>query len=163
MGTSAATWALRALPRDPFFFMLHGNVDRLWAQWQRNPSHLARLDPTQTYGPSLGSDTNLSLTMSPWDGSPAAPAAPAAFDPALTTANPGNYVVAKSPNDASVFSPPIYDAAPLTIPVLQPGQAVIIQVPWYPPNPNDFASFGTDQGHFCLLARIETSSIAPLE
>ena len=38
--------------QDPFFFMLHGEVDRLWAQWQRNPSDLLRLDPTQTYGAS---------------------------------------------------------------------------------------------------------------
>ena len=149
--------------QDPFFFLLHGDVDRLWAQWQRNPSHLPRLDPTQTYGASLGSDMNLSLTMSPWDGSPGSAGGSASSTQIQPweTSNPGNYIVAKHPNDPSVVSPPIYDAAPLTVPVLQPGQAVVIQVPWYPPNPNDFASFGTDQGHFCLLARIETSSTAP--
>jgi tyrosinase-like protein/Big-like domain-containing protein len=152
--------------QDPFFFMLHGNVDRLWAQWQRNSSDLPRLDPTQTYGASLGSDTNLSLTMAPWDGSPGLPTSASSFQiqPWETTTpapSGGNYVVAKLPTDPSVVSPPIYDIAPLTIPVLQPGQAVVIQIPWYPPNPADFASFGPDQSHFCLLARIETSTTAP--
>jgi hypothetical protein len=139
--------------QDPFFFMLHGEVDRLWAQWQRNPSDLLRLDPTQTYGIP---DANLTLTMSPWDGSPGKPA-PAQIQPWVT----GSYVVAKLPTDPSVVSPPIYDTAPLTIPVLQPGQAVVIQIPWYPPDPDNFTSFGTDKGHFCLVARIETSTTAP--
>ncbi len=144
---------------DPFFFMLHGNVDRLWAEWQRNPADLARLDPMQTYGTSLGADTNLSVTMSPWDGSPGPPTGFTSFQ--IQPWETGNYVIAKLPNDASVVSPPIYDTAPLTIPILQPGQAVVIQIPWYPPNPADFASFGADEGHFCLLARIETAATAP--
>jgi len=153
--------------RDPFFFMLHGNVDRLWAEWQRNPLDLSRLDPAQTYGTSLGADMNLSLTMSPWDGSPGSGSGSASstqIQPWETTTSApsgGTYVVAKLPTDPSVVSPPIYDTAPLTIPVLQPGQAVVIQIPWYPPNPDDFTSFGADKGHFCLLARIETSTTAP--
>jgi hypothetical protein len=150
---------------DPFFFMLHGNVDRLWAQWQRDASNLPRLDPTQTYGTS-STDPNLTLTMAPWDGSPGKPpsASGTKIQPWETTTpapSGGNYVVTKLPNDPSVVSPPIYDVAPLTIPVLQPGQAVVIQIPWYPPNPADFSSFGPDQYHFCLLARIETSTTAP--
>jgi hypothetical protein len=144
--------------QDPFFFMLHGDVDRLWAQWQRNVSDLERLDPAQTYGASLGSDANLSRTMGPWDGSPGPPSSATSFaiQPWETTTpapSGGNYVVAKRPTDPSVVSPPIYDTAPLTIPILQPGQTVVIQIPWYPPNPADFASFGPDQSHFCLLAR----------
>jgi subtilisin family serine protease len=37
----------------------------------------------------------------------------------------------------------------------------IIQFDWYPPDPALYSSFGPDQFHFCLLARIETSVSAP--
>jgi hypothetical protein len=135
---------------DPFFFMLHGNVDRLWAQWQRNPASLSRLDPATAYDGHSG-NINITTNMRPWDGTGTAiqPWTPA-----------DGYIVVKDPKHPSVVSPPIYDTAPLAIPVLQPGEAVVIQVPWYPPNPADFACFG-DPGHVCLLARIETSTTAP--
>jgi hypothetical protein len=35
--------------RDPFAFLLHSNVDRLFAMWQRQPCHPERLDPAQVY------------------------------------------------------------------------------------------------------------------
>jgi hypothetical protein len=41
------------------------------------------------------------------------------------------------------------------------GDDEILVFPWSPPNPADYAAFGADQGHFCLLARIQTSSTAP--
>src|SRR5262249_5489331 len=41
------------------------------------------------------------------------------------------------------------------------GTTQIVEFPWTPPDPSDYASFGADQAHFCLLARIETSSSAP--
>jgi hypothetical protein len=41
------------------------------------------------------------------------------------------------------------------------GTDEILTFPWMPPNPADYAIFGADQGHFCLLARIETSATAP--
>lgn len=135
---------------DPFFFMLHGNVDRLWAQWQRNPANLSRLDPATAYD-GHSANINITTNMRPWDGT----------GPAIqpwTIAD--GYIVTKNPKHPSVVSPPIYDTAPLVVPILQPGEAVVIQVPWYPPNPADFGCFG-DPGHMCLLGRIETSPTAP--
>lgn len=135
--------------QDPFFFMLHGNVDRLWAQWQRDVSDLSRLDPATAYGSSSG-NAHITSAMPPWDGS-------SGITP-WTIA--GGYIVSKTAKHASIVSPPIYDVAPLLIPILQPGEAVVIQIPWYPPNPADFSCFG-DPGHFCLLSRIETSTSSP--
>ncbi|MFP6872300.1 MAG: tyrosinase family protein [Verrucomicrobiales bacterium] len=160
---------------DPFFFMLHGNVDRLWAQWQRDQSlsgyNLNRLDTATAYNGASNTDlefnnlgnvvtntngglTELSGTIGPWDGIGAGIAP-------WTSA--GGYVNVKPYNHASVVSPPIYDTAPLYVPALQPGESVIVQIPWYPPNPDDFDCFGTNgsQGHFCLLARIETEVPSP--
>ncbi|MGQ0774205.1 MAG: tyrosinase family protein [Pseudonocardiales bacterium] len=35
---------------DPFVFLLHSNVDRLFAMWQTQPGQDWRLDPDQVYG-----------------------------------------------------------------------------------------------------------------
>jgi subtilisin family serine protease len=37
----------------------------------------------------------------------------------------------------------------------------VVEIPWDPPDPEDFACFGDDKGHFCLLARIETETAFP--
>jgi hypothetical protein len=42
-----------------------------------------------------------------------------------------------------------------------PGGFVILAFPWAPPNPADYASFGADSSHFCLLSRIETDPASP--
>jgi hypothetical protein len=43
-----------------------------------------------------------------------------------------------------------------------PGRgSTILQFTWNPPNPADYSSFGGDKNHFCLLARIETTSTPP--
>ena len=42
-----------------------------------------------------------------------------------------------------------------TIPVLNPGQEIVLQIPFLVPNPSDYSFAGSDQWHFCLLARIE--------
>jgi hypothetical protein len=41
------------------------------------------------------------------------------------------------------------------------GSNEIAEFPWTPPDPSDYAAFGADKAHFCLLARIETSAAAP--
>ncbi|HEV2472981.1 MAG TPA: tyrosinase family protein, partial [Chthonomonadales bacterium] len=35
--------------RDPFVFLMHSNIDRLFALWQRQAGHRERLDPNQLY------------------------------------------------------------------------------------------------------------------
>jgi hypothetical protein len=134
--------------RDPFFFLLHAKVDELWARWQR--AALARVASSTTYGSQSG-DANIIASMAPWDGT---------GTPIEPWTAMGGYIVSKTSLDESIVSPPLYDTAPLTIPVLQPGEAVVMEIPWYPPNPANFACF-SDQGHFCLLSRIETSKTAP--
>ena len=64
--------------RDPLFFMLHCNVDRLWAKWQRqnnrfNPATAASYD-----GNANPIGHNLPDTMWPWNGITGAPRPPTA-------------------------------------------------------------------------------------
>src|SRR4029453_8155522 len=55
--------------RDPFVFLIHSNVDRLWAMWQTQPGHPERLNPTQLYLDSNGNeDPELSEPLQPWAG-----------------------------------------------------------------------------------------------
>ena len=43
------------------------------------------------------------------------------------------------------------------IPSIPPGEEVIIEIPWYVPNPDDYAGINPEPWHFCLLARIEST------
>ena len=45
--------------RDPWVFLLHSNVDRLFAMWQTDPAHPERLDPTTVYGSESNLDVNV--------------------------------------------------------------------------------------------------------
>jgi hypothetical protein len=64
--------------RDPFVFLLHSNVDRLFAAWQLIKDHESRLDPKQVYGldassVALGSTSpyvvvGIKTMLSPWCG-----------------------------------------------------------------------------------------------
>ena len=46
----------------------------------------------------------------------------------------------------------------ITIPIIQAGQSAIVKMPFYTPNPSDYSFAGSDQWHFCLLARIVASN-----
>lgn len=65
--------------KDPLFFLLHCNVDRLWAKWQKQNG---RFDPAQaaSYDSNPGNPIghNLPDTMWPWNGVTGAPRPPTA-------------------------------------------------------------------------------------
>ena len=52
--------------RDPFVFLLHSNVDRLFARWQTDPAHPERVDPAQVYG-AVGGFLG-TIFVEPWSG-----------------------------------------------------------------------------------------------
>ena len=67
-------------PRDPIFFLLHANVDRLWAVWQRRNSRFDTAnEATYTFRGRAGDPGatrighNLLDTMWPWNGETTAP------------------------------------------------------------------------------------------
>lgn len=67
----------RTSPRDPIFFLFHCDIDRLWAQWQRehgrfetdgsDPNHYSPNDEFTT-GSTIPMGHHLKDTMWPWDG-----------------------------------------------------------------------------------------------
>jgi tyrosinase len=71
------TGFIRSLPiaaRDPLFFLLHCNIDRLWAKWQWIRKRTSQADSRAFAPPSpdrIGH--HLSDTMWPWNGVTAAP------------------------------------------------------------------------------------------
>lgn len=149
--------------RDPFFFLLHTKVDELWARWQRQS--LTHLDPATTFGNNVSPASLLTSPIQPWAG--------IAYDDSHTPhlpAFPNNNIApwnaaggeqfSKPANDRSVTSPPIYDSALLTLPAMPQNSEVIMEIPWYPPDPSTVGT-ALDPGHACLVARIETSSTYP--
>lgn len=83
---------------DPFVFLLHSNVDRLWASWQRVPGQQWRLDQNTVFG-NEGNDPAILENMEPWAGvSGLRPWAP-----------PDNEQLAKTSRDPTVVAPPEYD------------------------------------------------------
>jgi hypothetical protein len=49
--------------RDPFVFLLHSNVDRLFARWQTDPAHPERLRPETVYGTESNQDSRVFVAV----------------------------------------------------------------------------------------------------
>jgi tyrosinase len=87
--------AIGTAAKDPLFFLLHCNVDRLWAKWQRQNG---RFDPavaaSYTGSPNNRIGHNLPDTMWPWNGVTTpprpntAPGGPLASSPAAAAPGP---------------------------------------------------------------------------
>jgi hypothetical protein len=102
---------------DPFVFLLHSNVDRLFAMWQTEPGQEWRLDPDQVYGDQKDTSDPKGIlhNLQPWDGtvefgSPIAPwdgSSPSAID-------------VKNCRHPSVVTPPCYDTLPVTVTQVAP-------------------------------------------
>lgn len=60
-----------------------------------------------------------------------------------------------APNNTKKLGAPI---GQITIPVLQAGEEIILELPFLVPDPSAYSWFGgSEQWHFCLLARIESA------
>ncbi|MGJ4994025.1 tyrosinase family protein [Bradyrhizobium sp. HKCCYLS3077] len=68
-GPASRIYYPRFAPRDPMFFLLHANVDRLWAKWQWFYKRTSDVDAKAFYnGPPVQLGHNLGDTMWPWNG-----------------------------------------------------------------------------------------------
>lgn len=100
--------------RDPFVFLLHSNVDRLFAMWQTVPGEEWRLDPDEVYGSeenTTGTNGILS-TVEPWAGNPSNDPI---VDLARPWAPPENQQVVKNSRHPSIVLAPCYDTLPLSV------------------------------------------------
>jgi len=105
--------------RDPFVFLLHSNVDRIFALWQLQPGKEWRLDPEQVYGAESNTDIvpgsslydpGILTPLDPWAGNPNSHPDVRRIRPWTTPENehlrPENRKNSKHP---SVVAPPAYD------------------------------------------------------
>ena len=102
--------------QDPFVFLLHANVDRLYAMWQCQPGQEWRLNPALVYGVDAATTGLQGLsgnTLAPWDGSSGVHP----FTPA------GGLIQVKPYLDPSLVVPPCYDTLPLSVRRVAPAGA----------------------------------------
>lgn len=97
---------------DPFVFLLHSNVDRLWAKWQTAPGSAARFSSASAYAGDSPSDiTTLAADhVEPWAGGTGLE--PWASDPTRQA------IVTYT--DISVVTPPCYDTNDSSFEVYEP-------------------------------------------
>jgi Common central domain of tyrosinase len=87
---------------DPMVFLLHSNMDRLWAMWQRQPGRQSRLNPATAYSPLPTSD--FTEEVAPWSGG-----ASTSLEPWHSDAGQQEHI---NYLDPSLINPPNYDTAP---------------------------------------------------
>ena len=120
--------------RDPFVFLLHSNVDRLFALWQSDPAHPDRLDANAVYGSERG-DVGLNSNIMPWSG------VPPTTRPWAPPENEQNQQIAKNYKDPSVVTPRRYDTDPRVVGGGEPriwllnGRQVVEDIALIPPAP----------------------------
>jgi hypothetical protein len=107
--------------RDPFVFLLHSNVDRIYAMWQCDPMHPERLDPNTVYGLESNMDVdviavgvhsvqNLTHLVEPWSTGHGEYHDIRPWEPTHENqGSPHDY------HDLSVVAPPCYDTLPTTV------------------------------------------------
>ena len=104
--------------RDPFIFLLHSNVDRLFAMWQlQDPT--TRLNPNLVYGSESGSsavgrDVGILTPLEPWAGIDA-PGVEEGVKAVRPWAPPENEMVLKNSKHISVVTPRLYDTTTTTV------------------------------------------------
>jgi hypothetical protein len=102
---------------DPFVFLLHANVDRLFAMWQAEPGEEWRLDPDQVYGDQKDTADSEGIlhNLQPWDGTVEFGAPIPPWDGSAPTE-----IEVKNCRHPSVVTPPCYDTLPVTITQVAP-------------------------------------------
>ena len=98
---------------DPFVFLLHSNLDRIWAMWQRTPGHQDRLDPARAYG-TIATDLGFAADyfdelVQPWAGVDSTGTAQTSLNPWKSDPSQREPIPY---NDRSIVIPPSYDTAP---------------------------------------------------
>ena len=96
---------------DPFVFLLHSNLDRIWAKWQTEPGHPERMAPSTAYAGLSASDLTTLATehVEPWAGGTGLE--PWASDPTKRA------VITYT--DISIVTPPCYDTNGSSFQVLE--------------------------------------------
>jgi hypothetical protein len=98
---------------DPFVFLLHSNMDRLWATWQRMPGRQSRLNPATAYGTILA-DESLPANyfdewVQPWAGVDSGGTVQTDLNPWKSDVSQQAHIPY---NDPSIIIPRSYDTAP---------------------------------------------------